>query len=125
MKKYIFSFIAALACAATLAIGFVFGVNRATESNLVRSNYLSTINAAASYSAHADVVELIHAQKTAKALCHLNLLASAEVNQVRTCLAAADCRKLVEEKVREIAPELSINGSLRTIYYREGELCKP
>ena len=124
MKKYVVALVGVLACLAALAAGFMLGANRAIESSRVRDSYLSTINAAAAYSAHAEIVETLNAQKSAKALCLLNLQASAEVNQVRACLAATDCKRLVEDKVREIAPELLANGPLRVTYYREGELCK-
>lgn len=125
MNRYVIISIAAFAFLVTLATGWMLGANRAIESHQVRITYLSTINAAAAYSAHAEIVENLNAQKPTKALCLLNLLASAEVNQIRVCLAAADCKQLVEDKVREIAPELLAGGPLRITYYREGELCNP
>lgn len=125
MKRSVVILIAVLAFLVALTVGFIFGANRAIESSQVRDNYLSVINAAAAYSAHAEIVEMLNAQKTAKAVCVLNLQASAEINQVRACLGAENCKRLVEDKVREIAPELLANGPLRVTYYRQGELCKP
>jgi len=125
MNRSVVISISAFAFLVTLATGWVLGANRAIESHQARVTYLSTINAAAAYSAHAEVVENLNAQKPTKALCLLNLLASAEVNQIRVCLEAPDCKQLVEDKVREIAPELLAGGPLRITYYREGELCNP
>lgn len=124
MKKFVIAILGVLASLVALVAGFMLGENRAIESSQVRDSYLSTINAAAAYSAHAEIVEALNDKKSAKALCLLNLQASAEVNQVRACLADIDCKRLVEDKVREIAPELLANGPLRVTYYREGELCK-
>jgi flagellar basal body-associated protein FliL len=125
MKKSVVILIAVPTFLVALTVGFMLGANRAVESSQVRDNYLSVINAAAAYSAHAEIVEMLNAQKPAKAVCLLSLQASAEVNQVRACLEAENCKRLVEDKVREIAPELLANGPLRVTYYREGDLCKP
>lgn len=124
MKTSVVALVGVLACLVALVAGFMLGNNRASESNQVLNGYLSVINAAAAYSANADIVDALNAQKPAKALCLLNLQASAEVNQVRACLASVDCKRLVESKVREIAPELFAGGPLRITYYRDGELCK-
>lgn len=125
MKKLAITIICVLACLLSLSGGFFVGAKRALDSTQVRDSYLGAINAAAAYSAHAEIVEALNAQKSSRALCLLSLQASAEVNQVRACLAELGCRRLVEDKLQEIAPELLVDGSLRVTYYRQGELCKP
>lgn len=124
MKKSAVILTAAVLCVLSAYLGYRLGEIRVSEGDRIRDDYLSTINAAASYSTHADVLEAFHTQKAEKAVCLLNLWASAEVNKVRGCLAREDCKRLVEDKLNEIAPELLKGNTLRIVYYAEGEICK-
>lgn len=70
------------------------------------------------------LVEQITDKQYSQALCSVNLMASAEVNKVGSCLGDINCKNMVESDILKIAPELLGKGGLKIHYYKPNELCK-
>ena len=112
-------------CAGAFVAGQRIEKSISDEKNEARSQYLDIINASANYSFLSNLAQQIVSQKYSAALCSVNLVASAKVNEVRNCLQSQKCSALVEAEVVKIAPELHGQGELKIKYYKPNELCKP
>lgn len=125
LKKYIATGAAILVvCVGTFILGFQSGISYVEQRYQLQTTYLNVLNAIAGYSIHADTANALVNQNFSKALCLVNIQASAQVNKVRQCLEQPTCRETVEAEIQKIAPELLGHGELKIRYIKEGELCK-
>ncbi len=113
---------------AALGIGFTIGRAagvRAEQLNQVqRTTYLDAMNALARYQFFSELSQDISAKRGKKAQCTSDLMASANLNSVRTCLANEKCRELIDTEARKMAPELfTPDSKLPFRYYTERESC--
>ena len=124
-KNIIFGLVALIVCIGSFFAGIQTGASHTEQQHQLRDSYLDVVNAIAAYSIQADVAQAIENKKETRALCLVQVQASAQVNKVRACLETSSCRQMIEAEVLKIAPELLGQGELKVKYYKEGELCKP
>ena len=86
--------------------GYWIGKFYLEEKYKMRENYLSILNSVLRYSSQADVAHELKQKNYAKALCIVEVEASALITRVRACLDNDSCKQLVEPEIRQIAPEL-------------------
>lgn len=123
MKKTGIIAAAALLGIAAIALGYYVGQRNAREEAHMQTTYLDVLNAVAAYSFESDVASAIQSKNDAKALCLVNLRASAFVNKVRACLSDSACKRMMEPELVKMAPELLGQGQLKIKYYAEGQTC--
>ena len=104
--------------------GYWIGKFYLEEKYKMRENYLSILNSVLRYSSQADVAHELKQKNYAKALCIVEVEASALITRVRACLDNDSCKQLVEPEIRQIAPELLGYGDLKIRYFSPGELCR-
>ena len=124
MKKLMYMLSMIAVAAALLIGGFELGKRFSEHRMGVREQYLSVLNSLQAYSAQADIAEALAKNDERKAMCLASVQASAFASVVRTCLESADCRLLIEEDVRRLAPEFFGDRGLRMRQYKPGEVCQ-
>jgi hypothetical protein len=101
------------------------GFQEAIRIGDLKAQSINALNAMGSYDVHADTAKDIEAGNSAKALCSIQIYASAKVMQVRQCLEDPSCKSLIESEVQKVAPELLGNGALKLKFFKLGEKCAP
>lgn len=101
------------------------GFQEAIRIGDVKAQSIDALNAMGSYEVQADTATDIEAGNSAKALCSVQIYASAKVMQVSRCLADPSCKSLIESEVKKVAPELLSNGALKLKFFKLGEKCSP
>ena len=108
------------------SVGRVAGVRAEQFNQTQRVAYINAMNALASYKLFSELSQDISAKREKKAQCTSDLTASANLNSVRACLDNEKCRELIDDEVRQSAPEiLALDSKLPFRYYTERELCNP
>jgi hypothetical protein len=123
MKKLIVSALIALAVVLSFAGGRWTGYQSSQEVSILREQSLNALNAIGSYVVHANMAQELTNKQDAKALCSVQLYASAKVMQVRQCLEDSSCKRVIEDEVQKVAPELLGNGELKIKYFKVGDKC--
>lgn len=101
------------------------GFQEAIRIGDLKAQSINALNAMGSYDVHADIAKAVEAGNSAKALCSVQIYASANVMQVRQCLEDPSCKSLIESEVQKVAPELLENGALKLKFFKLGEKCVP
>ena len=125
MKKLLFVVLSLVLLIGAFLGGRSAGISFARGEKEAQATYLNAMNAAGAYLIQADVADALKNKKDSRALCLVNVQASAHVNAVRACLENLHCRQEAAPQLEKLAPELLGRGELRIKYYKEQELCIP
>ena len=125
MKKVAIVIIAVVALWATFVGGRKSGYQESVHINNLRIRSVTALNAMATYDSASEAVKAIADKKESKALCTLQVSASANVSIIKECLNDSQCKSLIESEVQKVAPELLGNGALKIKYFAIGEKCVP
>lgn len=125
MKKVIIFVAAIVALWAVFVGGRKSGYEEAARIKDLGTQSINALNAMGGYAVLSDVTREIIDKKDSKALCTVQVYASAKVIEVRKCLDEPQCRSLIEAEVQKAAPELLGNGSLKIKFFPIGEKCVP
>lgn len=123
MKKIAIIIFSAIVIWMTFVGGRKSGFQEAIRIGDLKAQSISALNAMGSYDVHTDIAKDIEAGNRAKALCSVQIYASAQVMQVRQCLENPSCKYLIESEVKKVAPELLGNDALKLKFFNLGEKC--
>ncbi len=123
MKNSIVSVLILLALVASFVGGRWTGYQSGHEASVLRDQSLNALDAMGSYVVHANMVQEMTNKQDVRALCSAQLYASAKVMQVRQCLEDSSCKRVIEDEVQKVAPELLGNGELKIKSFKVGNRC--
>ena len=125
MKKFAIIFSLVIVLWMTFVWGHNSGFQEGTRIGDLKVQSINALNALGSYDGYASTAKDIEAGNVAKALCTVQVSASAEVIQVKRCLESPSCKAIVESEVQKIAPELLSGGTPKLKIFKIGEKCVP
>ena len=125
MKKFSIIISLVIVLWMTFVWGHNSGFQEGTRIGDLKVQSINALNALGSYDGYASTAKDIEAGNVAKALCTVQVSASAEVIQVKRCLESPSCKAIVESEVQKIAPELLSGGTPKLKFFKIGEKCVP
>ena len=125
MKKFSIIISLVIVLWMTFVWGHNSGFQEGTRIGDLKVQSINALNALGSYDGYASTAKDIEAGNVAKALCTVQVSASARVFQIKQCLESSSCKAIVESKVQEIAPELLSGGTPKLKIFKIGEKCVP
>ena len=125
MKKFSIIISLVIVLWMTFVWGHNSGFQEGTRIGDLKVQSINALNALGSYDGYASTAKDIEAGNVAKALCTVQVSASAEVIQVKRCLESPNCKAIVESEVQKIAPELLSGGTPKLKFFKIGEKCVP
>jgi uncharacterized membrane protein len=125
MKKIALIVLLAIVLYLTFIGGRMHAFQEEVQLNNAKVESINALNAMGSYVIQADVAKDIAAGNNAKAMCAVQVYASAKITQIRQCLEETICKSLIESEVKKVAPELISNEPLKIKFFDIAEKCTP
>lgn len=107
---------------ASFLLGGKLGASAAQKDFDMKSKYLSFLNLMHPFRMASEISAKISDKQYQNAKCSADLSASVYYQEIRTCLADAECGSLIIDDVKEMAPEM-LDDNKKFTYYENGEAC--
>jgi hypothetical protein len=125
MKKLISVLLILMIVMAAYAGGRWISYKNGRGFEALKDSSLSALNAVGSYVSLAQTAQELTGKQYSRALCSVQIHASADVLEIKKCLQDESCKNVIESEVQAVAPELLGNGELRIKTFAIGEKCVP
>jgi hypothetical protein len=105
--------------------GRISGSQEAIEIDDLKSKSIAALNAMGAYTVKVEIAGDISAGNSGKALCLVQVSASADIMKVKECLGNLRCKAAIQTEVQRVAPELLGDGVPKIKFFNFGEKCVP